>query len=165
MSKIVISISGTPGTGKSTLAKLLQKKLGFARLDLHQYCKDISTEYNHAKKCYDVDLKRFKKLVQTKMKAHDKLVIDSHISHILPKKWIDLCIVLVCSDLKKLKRRLENRKYSAAKVRENVDAEIFQICLVEAEEKGHNILVIDTAKKLDEKKTIRMIQHSLHLQE
>ena len=115
MPKFVIAISGSPGTGKSTLAALLKKK-GFFRLDIHKHCKDISTSYDRSKMCYDVDLKKFKKLVKKIIKEEDKVVIDSHISHLLPKKWVDLCIVLVCSDLKKLKRRLEKRKYSKEKI-------------------------------------------------
>jgi len=145
MPKFVIAISGSPGTGKSTLAKLLEKE-GFFRLDLHDHCKEISTSYNKSKMCYDVDLKKFKSLVKKKINEHKKLVIDSHISHSLPKKWIDLCVILVCSDLKSLKKRLEKRKYSKSKVRENIDAEIFQICLVEAEENGHNVKVFDSSK-------------------
>jgi broad-specificity NMP kinase len=46
--------------------------------------------------------------------------------------------------LKKLKKRLEKRNYSKSKIRENLDAEIFDVCLVEAKEKGHKIKVIET---------------------
>lgn len=145
MPKLVIAISGSPGTGKSTLAKILEKE-GFFRLDLHKHCKEISTSYDRSKMCYDVDMKRFKVLVREEIKKHKRLVVDSHISHLLPKKWVDLCIILVCSDLKKLKKRLEKRRYSKQKVRENIDAEIFQICLVEAEEKWHNVKVFDSSK-------------------
>ena len=164
--KKVIIITGSPGVGKSSLALLLEKKLGFLRLDISKHYHEISSGYDRKKQSYDINLKKFERLVREKKKEAGKgLIVDSHIAHLLPKKLVDLCIVLICSDLKKLEKRLKARNYSKKKIRENLDAEIFQICLVEAEEKGHNILVIDTAKKLDEKKTIRMIQHSLHLQE
>ncbi len=147
----VIAISGTPGVGKSTLAKYLQKHFLWRRLDLHHYYKQISTSYNQKKQCYDLDLKKVKKLV-LKVRDEDSspLIIDSHISHHLSPKIIDLCVVLTCSDLQKLKKRLQQRKYSTKKVRENLDAEIFQVCLTEAQENGHQLFVYDkiTLKKM-----------------
>lgn len=60
---------------------------------------------------------------------------------------VDMCIVLTCSDLKVLQQRLKKRKYSPQKIRENLDAEIFQVCLVEARERGQKVVVVDTARE------------------
>lgn len=147
MSKVIV-ITGTPGVGKSTLARKLASQLGYARLDLHKYYSLLSVGYNKKKQCYDIDIKKFQKLVEAKLKepaAKKGLIIDSHIAHLLPKQLVDLCIVLTCSNLKELERRLKKRKYSARKIRENLDAEIFQVCLMEAKEKGHKIKVIDNS--------------------
>ena len=43
-----------------------------------------------------------------------------------------------------LKKRLEARKYSEQKVRENLDAEIFDVCQQEALENGHKPIVVWT---------------------
>ena len=48
------------------------------------------------------------------------------------------------NSLKTLKKRLEKRGYSKEKVRENLDAEIFDTCRIEALEAGHNVEVIYT---------------------
>ncbi len=141
-----IIITGTPGVGKTTLAKKFVKK-GYFRLNLHDHYKEISTDYNRSKQCYDIDLRKFKALVKKVQKEHDKIVIDSHIAHLLPPSMVDLCIVLTCSNLKKLEKRLVKRKYSKKKIRENLDAEIFQVCLVETKEKGHKIKVFDVCEK------------------
>ena len=61
------------------------------------------------------------------------------------KKYADLCIVTK-SSLKTLEERLKKRKYTKSKIRENLDAEIFDVCLNEAKEKGHNMLVFDTTE-------------------
>ena len=43
-----------------------------------------------------------------------------------------------------LKKRLEKRGYSKQKIRENMDAEIFDVCLNEAKEEGHKIKIVRT---------------------
>ncbi len=147
MSKLLLVISGTPGTGKVALAKELAKKLGFQRLDLHDYYPRIAIKYNRAKQCYDLNLKKFEQLVRKKKKeALKDLIIDSHVAHLLPKQLVDLCVVLTCSNLKKLEKKLRQRKYSKKKIRENLDAEIFQVCLMEAQEQGHKVVVFDSCK-------------------
>ena len=154
----LIVISGTPGTGKTTLALWLSKKLKIPRLDLHDYYKEISTGYDRSGKCYDIDINKFEKLVMKKLKS-SSLIVDSHISHLLPKKMVDFCIVTICSDLKKLEKRLVERKYSKKKVRENLDSEIFQICLNEAKEKKHKIIEVDTSKRFSKIELLKKLGH------
>lgn len=159
MFKLIV-ISGSPGTGKTRLAKELAKKTGFLRLDLHKHYRQVSIGYSKEKQCYDIDMKKFEKLVRQKKKGRD-LIVDSHIAHLLPKGLVDLCIVLVCSDLRKLQKRLKVRGYGRKKIRENLDAEIFQVCLNEAKEKGHKVVVFDSCK--DKKiagKIIRLLKEN-----
>ena len=160
MKKLII-ITGTPGTGKSTLARAIAKKYKLFRLDLHKYYQKVSVSYNKQKQCYDVDLQKLEQLVQKTMQEHPQGVIfDSHISHLLPKRIVQLCIVLTCSNLKELEKRLKRRKYSQAKIKENLEAEIFQVCLEEAQERGHKIKVIDTSLKPSTKMMLQQILNS-----
>lgn len=151
-----IIVTGTPGTGKTTLAKKLSKKLGYEYIDVNSIIKEnkLNEGYDRKKECYIVDIKKLSKsLIKTinssKKEKKSGIIIDSHLSHYLPKKYADLCIVTKCN-LKKLKSRLEkNKKYPKAKVRENLDCEIFDVCLTEAREAGHKTIVIDTTKALN----------------
>jgi adenylate kinase len=153
---MIIIISGTPATGKTTLAKLLHKRLNGPLLDVNILIKDkkIFENFDKHRDCYVIKIQKLNievlreiKKVQRKIKT-DFILVDSHLSHHLPKKYVDLCIITKC-DLKELKRRLSKRNYSSRKVRENIDAEIFDICLNEAKEQGHNTFVINTTKGIN----------------
>ena len=160
--KKVIIITGSPGVGKSSLALLLEKKLGFLRLDISKHYHEISSGYDRKKQSYDINLKKFERLVREKKKEAGKgLIVDSHIAHLLPKKLVDLCIVLICSDLKKLEKRLKARNYSKKKIRENLDAEIFQVCLMEAKERKQKMIVIDSSSKYNKDMLLHKIHKSL----
>lgn len=155
----LIIITGTPGVGKSTLARKLARKTGFKRIDISQHYAELAIKYDRKKQCYEIDLKRLQNLIKkeaSNLPRGKKLILDSHIAHLLPKTIVDWCIVISCQNLKLLERRLKKRSYSKKKIRENLDAEIFQICLNEAREQGHHILEVEQGK-IDLNKILRKI--------
>src|SRR3989338_2311031 len=113
-----VIITGTPGTGKTTLAKKLAKKLNYPYIDVNKIVKEnkLDREYDKKRKCYAVDIKKLNqsliKLINNykKNKKIKGIIIDSHLSHYLPKKYIGLCIVTRC-ELKELQKRLKKKKY------------------------------------------------------
>ena len=149
----VIIISGSVGTGKTTLSKQISDKQGYPILNITHFIKQkhLSQGYDKKRKCEIIDIKRLNKEILKEIKKVKKqnnpkaIIIDSHLSHHLPKKYIDLCIITKC-DIKILEKRLKKRKYSKAKIRENIDVEILDLCLIEAKQAGHRIVVIDTTK-------------------
>jgi|SRR3989339_603595 len=144
----LIIISGTPATGKTTLAKKLAKLLSFEYLDLEPILESISEGYDQKKQCKIIDVKKLNSEIIKKIKGK-KMIIASHLAHNLPKNKVDLCIITKCSDLKILKKRLLARRYPLSKIKENLECEVFDVCLTEAKKKGHNILVIDTSQNND----------------
>ena len=67
-------------------------------------------------------------------------------------------VIITKSNLKTLEKRLKNKRYSKAKIRENLDCEIFDICLNEAKEFGHKIKIIDTTKGINIQKLIKTLR-------
>ena len=176
---MIIIVSGTPGTGKTTLSKKLAKKLNYKYIDVKRIITKykLKESYDKKRKTYVVDVEKLNKELikiiklasesekgleksKTFLRESENLIIDSHLSHYLPKKYIDLCIITKC-DLKILEKRLKKKRYNKAKIRENLDCEIFDICLNEAKEAKHKILVIDTCSKINEKELIGEIKERL----
>ncbi|MDI6737697.1 MAG: adenylate kinase family protein [Nanoarchaeota archaeon] len=146
----VIIVTGTPGTGKTELALEIARLLKYEYIDVNDVVKKekLAESYDSKRKTNVVDEARLSKalvkLINAKKEA--ELVIDSHMSHCIPAKYVGLCIVTKC-DLKILKKRLEKKGYSKDKIRENLDCEIFDVCLNEAFEAGHKLLIVDTGSK------------------
>jgi adenylate kinase len=169
---MIIAISGTPGVGKTYIAKKLAKavKERLEYFDLNRYVKEnkVYDSYDKKAKTYDVDIKVLKKIIEptfkkehSKNKELDKLIgrttkltilikvfskikdegviIDSHLSHNLEN---DYCII-VKSDIKNINKRLKDRKYSKNKIKDNIESEIFDVCLDEARKLKRNIIIVD----------------------
>ena len=149
----VIVVSGTPGTGKTTLSKKLAKKLNFYYVNVNELISKhrLDEGYDKKRKTKIVDIRKLNKYLIKEInfikniKKISGIIIDSHLSHYLPRKYADFCIVTKC-DIKELNKRLKKKKFNKNKLQENLQAEIFDICLNEARQRNHNVIVVDTTK-------------------
>ena len=165
----VICVTGVPGTGKTTLSKKIAKKLNYYYIDVNKLISKykLSENYDKKRRTKIVDVNKLNYFLiseinsiknkssnqksnndiqlKNKIKKYNGIIIDSHLSHYLPKKYVDFCIVTKC-DVKKLNRRLKNKKFHKEKIKENLEAEIFDICYNEAIEGKHKVITVDTTK-------------------
>src|SRR3989344_843297 len=143
---MIIIVTGSVASGKTAAARKIAKQKKLRYIDVNKLIKDnkLYSYYNKKDRTYVVDVKKLNKFLVKLIKKEDNLVLDSHLSHYLPGKYVDLCIVTKCS-LKELKRRLEKRKYPAEK-KNNMECEILDVCLVEALENRHKVKIIRTSR-------------------
>lgn len=162
----IIAISGTPGVGKSHLAKKLSLLLNYEYVDGFSVVKSAKKyHFDEKNQSFLINPEDFvleiSKVRDSSIKRKVKgLVIDSHMSHFLPCDMVDKCIILTC-DLKTLKKRLKVRGYSDHKIRENLDSEIFKVCETEATERGHEITVLES-EKLDDSYVKSLTKATFH---
>ncbi|MEK6812504.1 MAG: adenylate kinase family protein [Nanoarchaeota archaeon] len=158
--RVVILVSGTPGTGKTVVAKFLAKILPATYIDINSLIKKqkIYSSYDKKLKTYLVDVEQLIPVLRKVIKKNNRsFVIDGHLSHYFPKTYATFCIVTKCA-IPVLQKRLRQRGYSKKKIAENVQAELFDVCLVDAATRGHRIRIVDTTKgikHLDVKKLLR----------
>jgi adenylate kinase len=146
----VIVVTGTPGTGKTVVAKRLAKQRGYLYVDCKKVIRQFKLHetYDKKRKSWVVDSSKLNKVLVGlieigKYEGLKGIVFDSHLSHYLPRIYVDLCIVTTTTT-KKLYVRLKKRGYAKGKIDENIEAEIMHIILEEARSLKHTIKVIKT---------------------
>ena len=150
---VVISISGVPGAGKTTLANKLAKVLNAQVINILDFTKSqkIPMEYDEAFQTYLIDEKIFiEKITEYIKNSNKNIIIEGVFAHILPKNIVDL-FVLVEADPNDLYKRLLQRNYPYHKIFENIWAQNMRIIEDELLEEGKKYLIVNTSKEsLDE---------------
>lgn len=130
-----VALTGTPGTGKSSAAKLLAKR-GHAVRTVEELARLHGAASGPAGDV-EVDVE---KLAAALPEPAGTVIIEGHLAHLLPN---GLCIILRCHP-EELRKRLGLRDYSREKLLENLEAEAIDVILQEALEACDPVAEIDT---------------------
>ncbi|PFH54610.1 hypothetical protein AMATHDRAFT_52286 [Amanita thiersii Skay4041] len=145
----VIIITGTPGTGKSTHAQLLENEsaIPLKHINIGEWVKEkgLYEEYDQEWQSYTVDEDKLLDELEP-MVAEGGVILDWHSCEIFPERWPDLVVVLRC-DHTLLWDRLEKRNYPLKKVQENNEAEIMEVVLDEARSSYPSEIVIELSSE------------------
>ena len=135
----VIFISGTPCTGKTTVATALNDYLtenGFdsklIKINDFAFENDLVLGEDPDKLYKVIDIDKLNECLNKEIDQNNGiLIVEGHLSHLC--EGADKMIVLRLNP-SILKGRLEERNYAESKIRENLEAEALAVCSAEAYE-------------------------------
>jgi adenylate kinase len=132
LKKLRFVITGNPGVGKHTTAKIIAEKINADIIDINDVAIDNNATGKKTNLGLDVDVKRLVRLLEKQLKAERDLVIVGHLApYVLKPVGISLVAVLRRSPYE-LEKTLKKRGYSVDKVRENVASEILGTSLYDS---------------------------------
>ena len=129
VNQVIIVITGTPGTGKTSVARKLAAAINGIHIDVSRFVIDnkLYVDYDDRRKSYIIDEKRVVDRLTKNTSSYTKpVIIDIHYPEILPSEIVDYVIVLRTHP-EELYRRLKTRNWPLHKVKENVMAEILGV--------------------------------------
>ena len=145
---MLVALSGTPGTGKTAVSNLLQKK-SYLVISLNEIAikNDFISGIDKKRNSKILDIKRLNEYIHKNYASGDLVFIEGHAAHFLNSA--EKVILLRCHP-KKLKKRLEKKGWHAEKIKENIEAEALDVILCEAVEyfPDDSIFEIDTSNKI-----------------
>lgn len=151
---MILIVTGTPGVGKTLFSKKLAEILNLRYISVNDiiFENNFVAGYDEERDSYIIDEDRAKLFIENMLEKEDNIVFDGHIVvHVVPCKYVDFCIVLRC-DPYILWGRLMERGFDEKKVRENVQAEILDVILIEALEKcSDKVIQLNVSEDIDDK--------------
>jgi adenylate kinase len=119
-------VTGTPGVGKTTLAKNLGKKLKLKVINEKDFALQNSLGIFNDENELEIPLKAFEKKANAFLKKNKNVIFEGHT--ICEMKLDVDKIILIKMDPEQLEMRLEQRSYSPEKIMDNVFCEGIEYC-------------------------------------
>lgn len=133
--KRVILFTGTPGVGKTAVSRLLASRLGGLYVNLGELVEreNLVSGVDEERGTLIADVDRVSERLKKIVDASDRdVIVDGHYAvDVVPAEKVSLVFVLR-RDPDELRRLLESRGFEGEKLRENLAAEILDVCLCDA---------------------------------
>jgi len=147
-------ITGTPGVGKSSISKLLASKIDAQVISISELVKKEKLYCGIDKKrdTLIADMKKISRRIRnfiSNFSESQNIIIEGHFAtDIVPPEKVSLVFVLR-KDPEELRKILEKRFYKERKIKENLAAEILDVCLYDAVKRCgvDKVCEIDTTSK------------------
>ncbi|MBN2126837.1 MAG: AAA family ATPase [Candidatus Diapherotrites archaeon] len=144
---MILVITGTPGTGKTEIAKELSKKLGFKVINEKEFALTHKLGKLNKEKEIEIDVKKMQKKLLISLKKEKNQVIEGHLLCEM-KIPANLCVVLHANS-SILEKRMKKRGYSDEKILDNIFCEETDYCLKKASKNYVYITNIDSSGKIE----------------
>lgn len=134
-----IALTGTPGTGKTTVSGLIDTDFSIVHLNDIIPDKELTLGFDSERGSWIADIDRVTEYVS----GCSEVIFESHIAHHIP---VEKVIVLRCHP-QELQQRLQQRGESEQKIEENVLSEAHDVILTETVEihGTTNVYEVDTS--------------------
>ncbi|HKZ94368.1 MAG TPA: adenylate kinase family protein [Candidatus Bathyarchaeia archaeon] len=128
-------VTGTPGIGKTTISEKLAARLEALHIDIGELVKKerLTSGYDAKRQTLISDPARLAGRVnETMAKTRKTIIIDGHYgTELVPKDQVTKVFVLRCHP-EQLKKRMQEKGFQGSKLKENLAAEILDVCLTSA---------------------------------
>jgi adenylate kinase len=133
--KRVIVVTGTPGVGKTVVSSLLASKLDALHINLGELVKRerLWSDVDKTRGTLIADMPKLSRRVQEIIKSFERdFVLDGHYAvDVVPAKSIHIVFVLR-REPDELRRLMRKRGFRGKKLKENLAAEVLDVCLYNA---------------------------------
>ena len=141
---MIIAITGVPGTGKTTLAQKLSERTGWPLVGANTLVEEKKLWKKKEEGAKVADMRKLASALTRVIRANKNLILEGHLLCDIRLKTDR--IVVLRTNPKILRKRLEKRGYPKKKTDENVLAEALDYCTIEAESRYKKVYEIDTTK-------------------
>ncbi len=138
-----VALTGTPGTGKSAVSRILKKR-GYSVTEVMELVRKTGTSctYSAREDCFIVDTAELTaRCAPLWSERGEVMIVEGHLAHYAS---CSSAIVLRCHP-SRLFARLEKRGWEKEKIMDNVRSEVLDVILIEAMERIKSIQEIDTS--------------------
>jgi adenylate kinase len=135
--KRVVVLTGTPGVGKSSVARLLASRLNGGHINLSELVKSkgLDCGVDRKRETLIADTKNVaKKVEEIVAQSTGYVVVEGHFAVDIVKAEDAFLVLVLRRSPDELRKVLRAREFKESKVVENVAAEILDICLIDAVE-------------------------------
>jgi adenylate kinase len=161
--KRVILITGTPSTGKTSTAKQLATKLNAEYINLTDFAKTYSLTLGEdfERQTTIIDEEKMRQKLQETIAATDNpnVIVDGHYAAAVTSTELVTDVFVLRRNPKELKTFMQKSGFKAAKMWENLSAEILDSCLIEAlQTQSGKVCELDVTGKTVEENVSEILQ-------